>query len=57
MPLQGTMAWMVAEDLPIYAYSLMVSTVEQGREVAQLIGRHQACHLKNHGIVVVGRSL
>jgi L-fuculose-phosphate aldolase/L-ribulose-5-phosphate 4-epimerase len=57
LPLQGIMAWMVAQDLPRYPSSLMVSTVEQAREVAHLLGGHQACHLVNHGVVVVGKTI
>ena len=57
LPLQGIMAWMVEEDLPVFHSSLMVSTVDAAREVARVIGDHQACHLKNHGVVVVGRTV
>ncbi len=57
LPLQGIMAWMVEKDLPVFQSSLMVSTVDAAREVARLLGDHQACHLKNHGVVVVGKTV
>ena len=57
LPLQGIMAWMVEKDLPVFSSSLMVSTVDAGKKVAQLLGQYQACHLKNHGVVVVGKTV
>ncbi len=57
LPLQGIMAWMVERELPVFPSSLMVSTVGAAREVARLIGDQQACHLKNHGVVVLGASV
>lgn len=47
----------VAGPLPVYESAELITRPEQGKDVAQKLGKHPACHLRNHGIVVVGKTL
>ena len=48
----GTEPWPVYEE----SYAI-VTEVKQARVVAQTLGKHMACHLRTHGIVVVGANM
>lgn len=43
--------------LRYYPKSLLISTPELGREVAQMLGDGDACVLKGHGIVTAGKTV
>jgi L-ribulose-5-phosphate 4-epimerase len=57
LPMQGIMAAIAAEDIPVYESSLKIVTHEQGAGVAKALGNHKAVHLRNHGICTVGDSI
>jgi L-ribulose-5-phosphate 4-epimerase len=57
LPMQGVMAAVVREDIPIYRSARKVTTTEQGAAVARTLGDRTIVHLQNHGVVVVGRSV
>jgi ribulose-5-phosphate 4-epimerase/fuculose-1-phosphate aldolase len=48
---------LATKTLRYYPKSLLISTAELGREVAECLGDGEACILKGHGIVTVGASI
>ena len=46
-----------APETPIYPKPDLITTTEQGREVAETLGQRGAALLRNHGVVVVGSSM
>ena len=46
-----------APETPIYPKPDLITTTEQGREVAETLGERGAALLRNHGVVVVGSSM
>jgi ribulose-5-phosphate 4-epimerase/fuculose-1-phosphate aldolase len=51
-------ASVAAETWPVYAEAGgTVTTPEQGRRVAEVLGGNVACHLRNHGMVFVGTTV
>jgi ribulose-5-phosphate 4-epimerase/fuculose-1-phosphate aldolase len=57
LPMHCLMAKTVARELPVYESSRKIVFPKQGEEVAEVLGDHLACHLKNHGMVIVGTSI
>ncbi|HEX3550693.1 MAG TPA: class II aldolase/adducin family protein [Candidatus Elarobacter sp.] len=57
LPMQGVMASVVRDPIPIYPSSRKVTTPEQGAEVARALGERRIVHLQNHGIAIVGTSV
>jgi L-ribulose-5-phosphate 4-epimerase len=57
LPMLGVMSAPCAEPLPTYHSSRKVVTTEQGADVARVMGKAVGCHLKNHGILMTGRSV
>ena len=57
LPMLGVMSAPCAEPLPTYHSSRKVVTAEQGADVAEALGNAVGCHLKNHGILMTGRSV
>ena len=57
LPMLGVMSAPCAEPLPTYHSSRKVVTAEQGADVAEALGKAVGCHLKNHGILMTGRSV
>jgi L-ribulose-5-phosphate 4-epimerase len=57
LPMLGVMSAPCAEPLPTYHSSRKVVTAEQGADVAKALGNAVGCHLKNHGILMTGRSV
>lgn len=53
----GASAEVVAHGIPTFDRPDLVSTDELGEAVARVLGQHGACHLRGHGIVVVGRTV
>jgi ribulose-5-phosphate 4-epimerase/fuculose-1-phosphate aldolase len=45
------------EGIPLFASSVLISTAELGKAVAEVLGDHTACLLRGHGSVVTGASL
>lgn len=52
--LQGSI---FGDGVPVYREPQLVKTVEQGRDIAAVIGEGRACFMRGHGIVVVGRDV
>jgi len=46
-----------ADGVPLYDQPRLVRTVEQGRELAGVVGDSRAALMRGHGIVVVGRDV
>ncbi len=46
-----------APETPIYGKPDLITTADQGREVAQTLGERGAALLRGHGVVVVGGSM
>lgn len=57
LPMLGVMSAPCAKPLPIYHSSLKVVTSEQGADVARVLGDSIGCHMKNHGILMTGKSV
>ena len=57
LPMLGVSAPPAAKPIPIYPSSLKVVTTEQGAEVAKVMGNSIAVHMKNHGILMSGKSV
>jgi L-ribulose-5-phosphate 4-epimerase len=57
LPMQGVMAAIARRDIPIYESSRKVVTSEQGADAAKVLGDHSVVHLRNHGVVIVGKSV
>ena len=58
LPMQGVMAQVLAQgDIPIYHSSRKVTTVEQGADVARILGDKSIVHLQNHGVTIAGTSV
>lgn len=47
----------VRHPLPIYPHTCLITTEEQGREMARTLGDAHAVHLLGHGAVSVGKSI
>ena len=54
LPMQGVMASVVREEIPIYRSARKVTTPEQGAEVARVLGPRSVLHMQNHGVTIVG---
>jgi ribulose-5-phosphate 4-epimerase/fuculose-1-phosphate aldolase len=48
---------LVVRGVPVYERAVLISTVELGRQVADLMGDSDACMLRGHGVVTVGASV
>lgn len=57
LPMQGVMASVVRQEIPIYHSARKVTTTKQGEEVARVLGDKMIVHLQNHGITIVGQSV
>lgn len=57
LPMQGVMASVVRDEIPIYPSSRKVTTTEQGAEVARVLGDKTIVHLQNHGVTIVGQRV
>jgi ribulose-5-phosphate 4-epimerase/fuculose-1-phosphate aldolase len=54
LPMQGVMASVVRDEIPIYRSARKVTTAEQGVEVARVLGDATVLHMQNHGVTIVG---
>lgn len=57
LPMQGVMASVVRDEIPIYRSARKVTTAEQGAALAHALGERRIVHLQNHGIAVAGTSV
>lgn len=57
LPMQGVMASVVRDEIPIYRSARKVTTTEQGAEVARVLADKTIVHLQNHGVTIVGQSV
>ena len=57
LPMLGVMSAVCVEPLPTYYSSRKVVSSGQGADVARALGNSVGCHLKNHGILMTGRSV
>lgn len=57
LPMLGVMSAVCAKPMPTYLSSLKIVTTEQGADVARVLGDAIGCHLKNHGVLLTGRSV
>jgi len=57
LPMHCLGAKPIARELPVFKSSRKIVSHDQGEAVAKVLGDHHACHLKNHGIVVVGSTI
>jgi ribulose-5-phosphate 4-epimerase/fuculose-1-phosphate aldolase len=57
LPMQGVMASVVRDEIPVYHSARKVTTPEQGAEVAKVLGDKRIVHLQNHGVTIVGTSV
>lgn len=55
LPMQGVMASVVRDEIPIYHSSRKVTTTEQGADVAKVLADKTIVHLQNHGVTIVGK--
>jgi ribulose-5-phosphate 4-epimerase/fuculose-1-phosphate aldolase len=55
--MQGVMASVVRDEIPIYHSARKVTTTEQGAAVAQVLGDKTIVHLQNHGVTIVGKTV
>ncbi len=57
LPMLGVMSAPCAEPLPVYYSSRKVVSEGQAADVAATLGKAVGCHLKNHGVLMTGRSV
>jgi len=57
LPMLGIMSVVCAKPMPIFQSSLKIVTEEQAAAVARVLGDAVGCHLKNHGILMTGKSV
>jgi L-ribulose-5-phosphate 4-epimerase len=57
LPMLGIMSVVCAKPMPVFQSSLKIVTAEQGAAVARVLGDGLGCHLKNHGILMTGKSV
>jgi len=57
LPMLGIMSVVCAKPMPIFESSLKIMTAEQGAAVARVLGDALGCHLKNHGVLMTGKSV
>ena len=57
LPMLGIMSVVCAKPMPIFESSLKIVTAEQGAAVARVLGDALGCHLKNHGVLMTGKSV
>ena len=57
LPMLGIMSVVCAKPMPIFQSSLKIVTEEQGAAVARVLGDALGCHLKNHGVLMTGKSV
>ena len=57
LPMLGIMSVVCAKPMPIFQSSLKIVTAEQGAAVARVLGDALGCHLKNHGVLMTGKSV
>jgi L-ribulose-5-phosphate 4-epimerase len=50
-------AYVAMDEIPIHEGGHLILKSDQARSVVETLGNHCACHLRNHGIVVVGTSI
>src|SRR5436190_581410 len=57
LPILHVEAPLVADGVPIYDSPRLITSAALGAEVADALGGRDVCHLRNHGIVAVGRTV
>ncbi|HME42149.1 MAG TPA: class II aldolase/adducin family protein [Syntrophorhabdales bacterium] len=57
LPMLGIMSVVCAKPMPVFHSSLKIVTADQGAAVARVLGDAIGCHLKNHGILMTGKSV
>jgi ribulose-5-phosphate 4-epimerase/fuculose-1-phosphate aldolase len=57
LPILHVEAPLVADGVPIYESPRLITSAALGADVASALGSHDVCHLRNHGIVAVGRTV
>ena len=57
LPMLGIMSAVCARPMPVYQSSLKIVNTEQGAAVARALGDAIGCHLKNHGVLMTGKSV
>jgi L-ribulose-5-phosphate 4-epimerase len=57
LPMLGIMSAVCAKPMPVYQSSLKIVNTEQGAAVARVLGDAIGCHLKNHGVLMTGKSV
>lgn len=57
LPMQGVMASVLRDPIPVYHSARKVTTTEQGVAVAAALGNARIVHLQNHGVTIVGQSV
>lgn len=57
LPVLGVMAPVAAKPFPTYNSSLKVVDSKQGADVSAVLGDSVGVHLKNHGVLVTGKSI
>lgn len=54
LPMQGVMASVLKDEIPVFPSSRKIVSTEQAAGVAKTLGGASVIHLRNHGIVTVG---
>jgi L-ribulose-5-phosphate 4-epimerase len=57
LPMQGVMASVVRDEIPIYRSARKVTTARQGEDVARVLGSRSIVHMQNHGVTFVGERV
>jgi ribulose-5-phosphate 4-epimerase/fuculose-1-phosphate aldolase len=57
LPLLHIQSKIVARPIPVFSSAAFVSTSERARLLAKTLGDHYVCHLRNHGVIVVGKDV
>src|SRR5436190_312878 len=57
LPILHVEAPLVADGVPIYDSPRLLTSAALGAEVADALGGRDVCHLRNRGIVAVGRTV
>ena len=48
---------LVRKPLPVYPHTALITSLEQGRDMVQSLGKESAVHLLGHGTTTVGKSM
>jgi L-fuculose-phosphate aldolase len=48
---------LVRQPLPVYPHTALITSAEQGQEMAQCLGKAGAVHLFGHGVTTVGKTM